>query len=353
MNPPLVLAEGPAFSSIRRQTLDADEHAACLSNWHQRYDQLSPGAFVGAFEEFCFDHVQLFREDLNQAVHQSGGAWPGSRTFAVPVRIEGSGFFGGEAYDADSMLTLGAEDELDFRTPRRLELLAATVDVEVLEMHALQVDHRDLLAELQGRALAPTTPQKIAALRELLTTMMASLQATPQLLRHAQMRKAMEQALLASLVDSLCPTEAQRTAAPPSSRTRQLVVARARDYMQAHIDEPISVAELCIQLRVSRRTLQYSFQDVLDLNPVKFLRTMRLNAVRRTLKEVPAGSRNTVADVASRWGFWHLSHFAAEYKALFGELPSETMRRAGQCADPEPESIDSMLPSARIGKAGV
>lgn len=350
MNESSGLADAPAFSAVRRQTLDADEHAACLSNWHQRYDQLSPGVFVGVFEEFCFDHVQLFREGLNQAVHQSGAAWPGSRTFAVPVEIEGSGFFGDEPYGADSMLTLGTDDELNFRTPRRLEILAATVDAEVLQTYALQVDHRDLLDELEGRALAPTTPAKIAALRELLATMMASLQATPQLLRHAPLRKAMEQALLGSLLDSLCPSEAQRSVAPPSSRTRQLVVARAREYMQAHIDAPISVAELCVELRVSRRTLQYSFQDVLDLNPVKFLRALRLNSVRRALKHVPSGTRCTVADVASRWGFWHLSHFAAEYKALFGELPSETMRRAGQSVDPDFESIDSMLSLARIGK---
>ena len=32
-------------------------------------------------------------------------------------------------------------------------------------------------------------------------------------------------------------------------------------------------------------------------------------------------------DVAARWGFWHLSQFAVDYKKLFGELPSRTLRR--------------------------
>jgi AraC family ethanolamine operon transcriptional activator len=68
---------------------------------------------------------------------------------------------------------------------------------------------------------------------------------------------------------------------------------------------------------------------VLDLNPVKFLRALRLNAVRRALKQAAGSERVAVADIAARWGFWHLSHFSADYKAMFGELPSETLRRTG------------------------
>lgn len=314
-----------AFSTTFRSTRDADDHAACLTDWRQRYDQLSAGPFAGVFEEFRFGTLQLFREGLNQSVHQAGQPWPGSRTFALPVEIEGSGWFAGETFHADSILTLGGGDELDFRTPRRLEILACTVDSAALDAYALQVDHRNLEAEMAGRKMAPATPQQTECLRALLATMMASLRATPDLLAHPQMRKALEQGLFAALLDAIClPSEAPPAA--PSCRTRQLVVARARDYMCAHIEEPITVADLCIALRVSRRTLQYSFQDVLELNPVKFLRALRLNAVRRALKEAGPGA-TTVADVAARWGFWHLSHFATDYREMFGELPSETLRR--------------------------
>jgi AraC-like DNA-binding protein len=34
-----------------------------------------------------------------------------------------------------------------------------------------------------------------------------------------------------------------------------------------------------------------------------------------------------VHDVATRWGFWNLGEFAADYRRQFGELPSETLRR--------------------------
>lgn len=68
--------------------------------------------------------------------------------------------------------------------------------------------------------------------------------------------------------------------------------------MRAHIDEPITVTDLCTVLNVSRRTLPYSFQDVLDLNPVSFLRAMHLNEVRRALRQ--ASGQDSVADVAAR-----------------------------------------------------
>ena len=76
------------------------------------------------------------------------------------------------------------------------------------------------------------------------------------------MRKAMEQALFATLLDTLScggGRAGTRPVAPASGWC-------ARAYMEAHIDEPITVADLCIELGISRRTLQYSFQDVLDLS---------------------------------------------------------------------------------------
>jgi AraC family ethanolamine operon transcriptional activator len=53
---------------------------------------------------------------------------------------------------------------------------------------------------------------------------------------------------------------------------------------------------------------------------------VRLNGVRRELRHGTAELR--IGDVAARWGFWHQSQFAADYRTLFGELPSQTLRHA-------------------------
>lgn len=324
------------WRQLRRQTHDADEHAACLTNWQQRYDQLSAGRFDGLFEEFCFGRVQIFRESLNQSVHQRGIAWPGSRTFAVPVVIDGTGRFSGKVFDSDSILTLPGACEFDFRTPRRLEYLACTVDAEAFHTCAAHLQS-DFGVDLESHVLiVPTNPQKVSALRSLLSAMISTLQIAPALLEHASMRKAMEQGLFESLI-SASNVDAAKPEAAPSLQTRHHVFTKAREYMEAHIEEPISIVDLCIKLGVSRRTLQYTFEDMTNINPVRYLRALRLNAVRRELMHARGDGSITVADVAARWGFWHLSYFASQYKAMFDELPSVTLSGKAPAIHPNSE----------------
>jgi AraC family ethanolamine operon transcriptional activator len=76
---------------------------------------------------------------------------------------------------------------------------------------------------------------------------------------------------------------------------------------------------------VSARTLQSGFQEVFGVSPQRFLRWQRFSGARRDLLEAEHGLAR-VCDIASRWGFIELGRFAVEYKQLFGESPSATLR---------------------------
>ena len=100
----------------------------------------------------------------------------------------------------------------------------------------------------------------------------------------------------------------------------------ARDWArQPDGGEPRDVDALCRHLHVTRRTLQNHFHAVLGQPPADFLKAVRLNACRRALRAATPGE--TVQDLAARWGFFHMGHFSQDYKALFGELPSQTLRQ--------------------------
>jgi AraC family transcriptional regulator, ethanolamine operon transcriptional activator len=114
------------------------------------------------------------------------------------------------------------------------------------------------------------------------------------------------------------------TAVPPrdSLRNRTRLARRAEEWMRANIAESVRIPDVCLALRVSRRELEYSFRTAFDQSPRDFLQTLRLNAIRRALRRSGSVSR-----AAFDHGITHPSRFAADYRALFGEMPSETHHR--------------------------
>jgi transcriptional regulator GlxA family with amidase domain len=111
--------------------------------------------------------------------------------------------------------------------------------------------------------------------------------------------------------------------------SRLAVVARAEAYMRAHPASPLPVSTLSRLLGISERGLRNAFHDVRGMSPKQCMVLARLEKVRRALND--AGGRPlTVTAVATEHGFYELGRFAAAYKQLFGEPPSETLRRASR-----------------------
>lgn len=105
-------------------------------------------------------------------------------------------------------------------------------------------------------------------------------------------------------------------------RARSRAVDRALEYMEDWADEPISISKICAETGVTWRTLGRAFQERFGIGPKAYQTRLRLSRVRSDI--VLQGQDGLVSDVANKWGFWHMGKFAQDYKALFGELPSET-----------------------------
>jgi AraC family ethanolamine operon transcriptional activator len=316
--------DSASYSMTRVRTSGIEEQAASLRKWDQVYEQMTPGRFNGSLFEVCFRGVQIFRETTNQSVHETGAAWPGARAIGVPLHVGGNALFGGEVVQTDALITLGSDDELDFYTPCSFDILGLTVDERSLESYAARIEHCDVSDLFRGKRVLTTNQVRLDEFRRLLLSILHSVEANPVALQFQQTQRLLEQSLMTAIFNVLsdpCKASAPEAVCP----SRCQIVERAKRYMSSHIDQPITVADLCVQLGVSRRTLQYSFQEVLGINALRLLRAMRLNGVRRDLKTTKPDPRS-VQDIAARWGFWHLGHFVTDYKRMFGELPSHTLR---------------------------
>lgn len=103
-------------------------------------------------------------------------------------------------------------------------------------------------------------------------------------------------------------------------------VRRVEAYIEEHADEPLTIGDLVAVSGVSVRALFDGFRRFRDTSPLAYLRAVRLAKVRQQLLQ--AGQDKSVTTIASQWGFCQLGRFAAQYKATFGESPSETLRRS-------------------------
>ncbi len=110
-------------------------------------------------------------------------------------------------------------------------------------------------------------------------------------------------------------------------RRRVRLVRDAEELMEACIGSPQYSEDVCAVLDVSRRALHDAFLAVRGMSLHRFLRLRRLNLVREALRS-HAGGPAQVKAAALDFGFWHFGRFAREYRALFGEMPSETLRHA-------------------------
>lgn len=112
-------------------------------------------------------------------------------------------------------------------------------------------------------------------------------------------------------------------------------VKRAIDFMEAHLQLPITLTDIAKASGVPGRTLLEHFKDHRSVSPMRYLRSARLAKVREAL--VRPDCRASVTQVAMEWGFSHLGRFAIEYRNQFGESPSDTLTRsrAGRAIPPK------------------
>lgn len=172
--------------------------------------------------------------------------------------------------------------------------------------------------------LVKRSPELLARLRTLHAQTIKLARTAPEMLAAPAVAKSLEQALtraMANLLSSAGPAERQWL---PGQHAR--IVNRFLEFLEARPDEPVYLAEICSGIGASERTLRTCCQEVLGVGPVRYLWLRRMHLTRQALLHADA-SAATVTEIATTHGFWELGRFSVEYRGLFGELPSISLRR--------------------------
>lgn len=307
----------PVFAPKRctQEAFDADEHAHNLTRWQQEYDQLSPGSFYGRLDEVALETMQVFKEHTGQALRQDCRVWPNSLWIGIPATRNKTRINGQALSEGEVMCRPGGQD-FELVTPSAFDIYGLVIQLPALA-EAAQRQGVSLDKRWQMKPRRQATGETLNAVSFLIERLLTS--QTLAIASHIHqdiLLMALLELLQAEQPDAELPL-------PPSYTHRKEVVDRVKRYVDEHLDGPVTMEELCQLTHVSRRTLQYSFTAILGISPLQFLRLTRLNRVRRALRA--ASPKQSVTEIATFWGFWHLGQFAQDYKQQFGECPSQTL----------------------------
>lgn len=135
---------------------------------------------------------------------------------------------------------------------------------------------------------------------------------------------AMAEAAFINLAAGLALREAvgQRTGALSIERSRQ-----REDWIEAHLNQPITMGRLCEVAGVGGRSLQKTFMHRRGIPPMRYALERRLAAVHHALIQRTRNAPDNVTRIALELGFTHLGRSANVYRQVTGELPSETLAR--------------------------
>ena len=291
------------------------------SPWDNTITALSRGPFREEVSFLASSGLILYRETTWNRTLVQGLSPPGMFVFTVPLRTGGQTSYWGSSLH-ETGLPVMMPGAVHACLSENQQHFIALVDLRLLRQ-SLSEHQREAIEKAAQSRVIPSSRAAVARLGARLNSLLRSAQTDCWALQHPHAVRSMEQDLLTAFRESL-------TLPVPVSRRvgrakRQSGMERVVDYLRYTDAATVDIPELVSVARTSERTLQYAFLENFGLSPRGYLILRRYHAARKDLFATDANTA-TVTEIAQNNGFYQMGRFAARYKRLFGESPSQTLK---------------------------
>jgi len=294
-----------------------------MAGWDNDWRQLEAGRAQNRIEIIAGQHTVIQQVHLSHSVHQQGETPSQLVTFGFPespsqMIWDGRGipcpamfdFNGASGYDAVSGraffgVTVSFPKEKISRIAERLKL------------RPTRLIGSNLPRLLFGENLA------LGEFRQYLHGLCRSFpNAKAPKDRHLAMVE-LDEEFPVRLITALAESRSELCDQPLKARQKGLRLAL--EFIDENCQHNPSISGICAATGLSWRSLDRAFKECFGIGPKRYLMNLRLIQARRQLKSAPPTTK--VVDVANDLGFWHMGDFAREYRKIFGELPTESVKR--------------------------
>jgi AraC-like DNA-binding protein len=287
------------------------------------WTQMEPGSFEADRRIVRLEAMRIGWYGSNLGFKLEANLKPGTLVIGMLASASTSARWFGAGVDEEHVAATGEYIRLSTAGPSAF--LSVTIDARRLARRFPDSPDARALVESGGDALLERNALFAKRLRHYLRWLSRDSTKSSGFLRLGQAREMAERALIPLLADALDGNNGATGERPPSLNRRVAAVRVCETYMREHLDKTVTLVDLSETSGLRLRSLINAFQAVTGFSPMAYFKRERLSGVRQALQR-PQRARIRVIDVATAWGFWHMGHFTADYREMFGESPSETLR---------------------------
>lgn len=299
---------------------DSEQLAGFFGNWQGQCDQVSSGCFRGRLQVVRGTAVRVASVEFNQRVTLRG--WDSSGLVAIHPVLDGrsTNTWRGHLLRPGQIVVARSDHEINHCSPMRTLDWGVHLPADMLRDAVRTLHTTDDVMLTRSWEVCSARPQAIARLMLQLQSLL-DLGLIDSASPESSEGHMLEQDCVRAIIDILIgPAE------PPERlavRQRSQLVSRAEEFLRTRLSDPMGMIDLCTAIGANDRTLRLAFREHFGVGPMTYFRILRLNAVRSRLRKDASLS---IADAARAYGFHHLGNFASDYRRLFGERPSATVR---------------------------
>ena len=302
---------------------DFDQFAHAIRAWDLDFRQMDQGDFKADLLQFSTSKSLLTYAQFNRRLDQRGSAPPGNWTFGILTKQSTPIIWHEQEVSNNTLFIYRPGSEIDCVSMPGFDVYTISYPEEYLNLVTEHLGLPEIKKLVRDYDCFECNVSNFFETHKQLHQISEVLKHRLQQIDYALLTKILDFRLTEQIILILSQSLPQKSI---SANLRTCSLKRIKEYLYEFPHEPVTVDFLCSITGVSRRTVQYAFQEHYGMSPKSYLKNFRLNGVRRELwKSDPLLTR--VNDIASLWGFWHMGQFAADYRKLFGEQPSETLQR--------------------------
>ena len=284
---------------------DSEFLKSVVSDSDTRHQQVTAGRFEGKLKRIILPDMIIDHGEYNLKLIAQGAFSPNTVTLMIIHRTDEIGKMCGMDLQGGTLIVLPVHADAEFTIPQHTSWTAINVSKAHLAKYGFAVDTTQLFRLNKN---------------DFHQFNQAYVMLEQQLSEGKESQEVLQDMILSHFIQSI---ESLENRLDLRYSDGYLMALNIRDYIIEHVEEPLQMYKLCQLTNKSVRTIERTFKQVFNITVREYHASYRLSLVRQTLIH----DKNTsVSNIALKYGYFHLSRFSSNYKKLFGELPSQTLR---------------------------